>query len=343
MIKSLLSKIKFELSLNPKIISTIDYRLFIPLNYKAVCLLQADFELAWAWRFSKSLGNPIEQANEIGLRERSNIPRIIELSEYFNIPITWATVGHLFLKSCTKSANGRPHPEIQRLSHFKNKYWDFSKNDWFESDPCSDYKKSPSWYSPDLIHRILESNVEQEIGCHTFSHIDCRDEICSPEVFDSEINACKRAASGYNIKLKTFVHPAHTIGNIERLALHGFSSYRTDYENVLGYPVKHDSGIWEIKNTAALYYRNKWSLDYHIYRYKKIIDRAIRTNTVCCLWFHPSLEKEYIDIVFASLFKYLDNNRKEILISTTSNYIDSLNRRLSFLNHSFHSETKSTK
>lgn len=323
--KAKLSKIKFELSLNPRIRSIVDHKNYIPPSYKAVLLLQADLELAWAWRFSKSLINPLINSEEKGLQERRNVPIILNLCEEYSIPITWATVGHIFMESCSPSSIGLPHPEIERLSNFENKFWKYDGKDWFDSDPCSDFRKSPAWYGPDIIDNIIDSSINHEIGCHTFSHIDCRDDVCSPEVFDSEIIACKKLANDKGIELKSFVHPAHTIGNIDRLTMHGLTSFRTDYENVLAYPMQHPSGIWEIKNTAALYYRKGWGVDYHIYRYKKIIDRAIKSNTVCCLWFHPSLEPKFLKTILTEIFVHINENQKDILISTTGDYIDWLN------------------
>ena len=202
-----------------------------------------------------------------------NIPKILDLCDKYNIPITWATVGHLFLEKC-KRENGLPHSNIKRLPYFENKYWKFDNGDWFQNDPCSNWKDAPEWYAPDLIKDILSRKVNHEIGCHTFSHIDCRDEVCSSEVFESEMLACIKLAKKYGIELKSFVHPGHTIGNLDSLVKLGFTSFRTDYRNLLGYPKKHKNGLWEFEQTAEFVYRPEWSIKYHIYRYKKIIDRS---------------------------------------------------------------------
>ncbi len=326
MIKPVLSKLNFAIGRNPVTEKTENFRNFIPEPFKAVVLISADFELSWAWQFAKHTKYPLEKALKNARQERENVPVFLGLCEQYNIPITWATVGHLFLESCKRS-NGLAHPELLRLNNLENEFWLFGGKDWFENDPCTDFLTSPEWYCPDLIQLILKSKVKHEIGSHTFSHIDCRDIVCSVNVFDSEITACKIEAEKLGIQLKTFVHPAHTIGNIERLSYHGFTSFRTDYKNALGYPFRHPSGIWEIKNTAALYYRKEWTLKYHIYRYKKIIDRAIRSNTVCCFWFHPSVEAFFIDEVFKELFDYLNRNRSDVWISTTADYIDWLNSK----------------
>jgi len=184
-IKSNLSKLNFFLGRNPQVIKTHDWKKFVPEPYESVITISADFELAWAPRYSKRFVNAKENALFLARRERRNLPVLLKYCDHYNIPITWATVGHLFLESC-KKINGVEHPDIVQLSGYENKYWKFTGNNWFEYDPCSNYKDAPEWYAPDLIDLILKSKTLHEIGCHTFSHIDCRDEVCSDEVFRSE-------------------------------------------------------------------------------------------------------------------------------------------------------------
>lgn len=324
--KSNLSKINFALGRNPKIEKIKHYRKFVPEPYEAVITITADFELAWAPRYSKDSENAFDKAINLAQRERENVYKILNLSEQYGIPLTWATVGHLFLKEC-KRENDVAHKEIPKVKKYKGIYWDFNGNDWFEYDPCSDYNKSPEWYAPDLIEMILNAKVKHEIGCHTFSHIDCRDEVCPPELFEAEINECKKEAAKFGLELKSFVHPGHTIGNLTKLAQLGFTSFQTDPGNILGYPVKHSNGLWELKRTYEFVWREGWSVDYHIYRYKKIIERAIKTNTVCNFWFHPSFESIFLEKILPKIFEFINKMSKEIYLTTVNNYTNFLNEQ----------------
>ena len=319
-IKSLLSKINFQLGRNPKVERRKDWRNFIPNHYKSVIIITADFELAWAWRYAKEGEDAYELAMEKAQLERDNIPTILELCDHYEIPITWATVGHLFLDSCEKQ-NDKAHSEISKVNPYKGPYWDFNGNDWFEYDPCTDYKTDPEWYAPDLVKMILDAKVEHEIGCHTFSHIDCRDEICPPALFESELHACKKAAKEFGIELESFVHPGHTTGHLDKLAESGFTSFQSDPGNILGCPIRHQNGLWELKRTYEFSYRKEWSVDYHIYRYKKLIDRAIKSHTVCNFWFHPSFEKSFVDMILPEIFKHINNKLGEIRAVTVDDYI----------------------
>lgn len=319
--KALLSKVYFWLHRNPTVESRTDFRKFIPEPYQTVVLISADFELAWAPRYDKSVANPLEYALQLARRERLNVPKIIELCDEFNIPITWATVGHLFLESC-QAANGKKHPEIPAVGHYEGPFWDFASNDWFEHDPTSDLQHAPEWYAPDLIRRILDANAAHEIGSHTFSHIDCRDGVCPPELLRAELQACKKLAQEWGLNLKSFVHPGHTIGNLAVLAVEGFTSFRTDYRNVLGFPKKHAAGIWELEQTAAFDYRKEWSIEYHVFRYIEIIKRAIASNTVCVFWFHPSFDTIIVEKIWPAVFQFLDENRDKIWVTTHGAYFE---------------------
>ncbi|HOM41746.1 MAG TPA: polysaccharide deacetylase family protein [Bacteroidales bacterium] len=325
MIRSFLSKINFELHCNPVVSSSKEWKKYIPEQYKSVIMLSADFELAWAWQYSKLFKDPVREAKKLALRERENIPEILKICDKYNIPVTWATVGHLFLESCNND-NEKAHEKIPRLFHFENDYWKFSGNDWFENDPCSDYLKDPEWYAPDLIKLILNSEVKHEIACHTFSHIDCRDEVCTPELMRAELIECKRLAENWGLELRSFVHPGHTIGNLDVLSEEGFTNFRTNYNNILGFPVKHKNGLWELKQTAEIVFRKGWSIKYHIYRYITIIERALKSRTICVLWFHPSLDPIVVEEIFPEVFSFLNKNRDKIWITTHSEYVTWLER-----------------
>jgi len=324
-IKAEISKVKFSLGLSPEIDKIADFRKFIPDPYSSVVLISADFELAWAWRYSKSFENALSVAIQLAKLERDNLPQIVSLCEHFNIPITWATVGHLFLESCEKG-KGLAHAGMPRLDHFENQYWKFAGKDWYEYDPCTNLETDSEWYCPDLIKIIQASKVKHEIACHTFSHIDCRDVICSPEVMRAELRKCKELAKDFGVKLSSFIHPGHTIGNLDVLKEEGFTNFRTDYRNVLGYPKKHSNGLWELEQTAEFNLRKEWTVKYHAKRYIEIVNRSIKTNTVCVFWFHPSLDPVFIHEIWPRVFSYLDSVRDKVWITTHEEYINFLNR-----------------
>ena len=50
----------------------------------------------------KKIKIPLEFGLKKAKQSRENVPVLLKIFEDFNIPITWATVGHLFLESCNK-------------------------------------------------------------------------------------------------------------------------------------------------------------------------------------------------------------------------------------------------
>jgi hypothetical protein len=317
--------LSFTLEQNPRIeIRRPDFRQFIPQPYEGVVIISADFELAWAWRLDKRSADPLKLSLDLARKERENLPRILDLCDKFDIPITWGTVGHLFLEHCQRQ-EGKAHTGIQRIPHFENEWWKYASGDWFDSDPCSSFAEAPEWYAPDLIRKIIDSKAGHEIGCHTFSHISCSDGSCPPEVLRSELEATRLAAAPFGIEPESFIFPGHTMGNYDTLKEAGYTSMRTNFINVLGYPSLLPNGLWEHKTTMELYYNRRFTKSYNLKRYEVILNKCIHKNMVCNLWFHPSFDTVSIEKILPSVFAKINKNRKKLWVTTMKEYTAWLN------------------
>lgn len=73
-------------------------------------------------------------------------------------------------------------------------------------------------------------------------------------------------------------------------------------------------------------WREGWSLSYHIHRYKKIVERAIKHRKVCYFWFHPSMDSRCIDLM-KGLFDFIVDNKDNLAIMTTKDYVEFINHR----------------
>ena len=318
--------ISFEVGRNPKIASRPgNFRDYIPKAYDGVIIISADFELAWAWRFAKVTKDPKSESEAYAKKARKNIPVLLSLCEEFNIPITWGTVGHLFLEECKRNQAGIAHPEISRLNYFENSWWKYDKGDWFDLDPCSSLQEDDAWYAPDLIQKILDSPVNHEMGTHTFSHIDCTDQHCPPSVIEDELVACQKAADKFNVQLESFIFPGHTMGNFETIRKCGYTSVRTNYINEIGYPVKDEYGLWRFPATAEIIMKPSYSKGYNLYRYRKIIARTVKNKALTNLWFHPSLPCETVEPLFKSIFSNIRQYGDRIWVTTMKDYTKWLN------------------
>src|SRR5258706_4985083 len=125
----------------------------------------------------------------------------------YSIPITWATVGHLFLESCKRSGSGLAHAEMPRPK--VNDRWN---GDWYMHDPCSDVRQDPLWYAPDLVQQIVDAKTRHEIGTHTFSHINFSTRCSTSDLVHEEIHACAEAMRPFGGTPRSLVFPHNIMG-----------------------------------------------------------------------------------------------------------------------------------
>lgn len=265
----------------------------------AAVSVSADFELNWAFR-----GRSAEERDRLGATERQNVPYILSLLEELQIPITWATVGHLFLSSC--SCNGRaPHDAMPRPP--LNARW---QGDWYKHDPCTDLQRDPLWYAPDLIEQVMNSRVGHEIGSHTFSHIDFSSKTSNRELVEREIEESIDLMAPLGLRLRSLVYPFNNMGHSyhELLYRMGVIAVRHRDSRVrLSYPERSIDGVYKIYESmnlrmADLYdYRDKAEL---------FIGEAVERQSAYHLWFHPSDPRSVFEKEFYGIMSIIDQRRK---------------------------------
>jgi hypothetical protein len=322
---SKLTKFVFAISRKPfaKKNLTRSKKLF-PNGESGGLIISVDFELAWAFRYSKKYSDPLLVASQLSQKTRLNFATLLFLAEENKIPYSWATVGHLFLESCKPG----DHNWMNRIPYF-NDHWKYIKGDWFEHDPSTSYQENENWYAPDLIKLILASNINHELGCHTFSHIDFSDKNCPSLVAEDEIVACINAMAPYGIRPKSMVFPGGTYGNIAVLKKYGFNIYRRNVEYDIAYPYRDKFGLL-VSPTSACFDKtyDDWTPNYTLKRFKKYIDKAILTNTISHFWFHPSIDQWTINNLFPELFYFFDQQRQKgnLWIGTMGEISDYINK-----------------
>jgi peptidoglycan/xylan/chitin deacetylase (PgdA/CDA1 family) len=287
--------------------------------------ISLDFELIWG---TLDLFGP-SGFREACEKERLLIERLLDLFVEYEIPATWCILGHLFLKECGCS-DGRKHPEIIRPSH------SWCKKDWFEHDPCSDEEKAPLYYGRSLVSKIRSCPVEQEIGCHTFSHVIFGDVGCSRATAESELRACVELARNLGIELRSFAFPRNQVGHLDVLHQFGFQCYRGPepvwHENkVIPDVVRRLNRLWEVLTTTqpptvlpALTPSGLWNLpgsmiffpmngirrfipiEWRIKRALKGLQAAAQNNRVFHLWFHPTNLADQTEEMFFGLSRILE-------------------------------------
>jgi peptidoglycan/xylan/chitin deacetylase (PgdA/CDA1 family) len=271
-------------------------------NASAACCISADFEMGWGWR---SLG--LHAAESMGSKERLHLPLILALLEEYSIPITWATIGHLFLESCGRSSRGLAHADMPRPS--SDGSW---SGDWYAHDPCSDVASAPSWYGPDLIQQIVDCRTPQEIGTHSFSHVNFSAQCSSRDVVERELKSCLEVMQPFGLRPRSLVFPRNRAeySYLPLLASAGIIAVRhRERENRvrLSYPERTPSGIYKIYESMNL--RIAKHYDY-LQKAKIFIRKAVERQAVYSLWFHPSDPTAWFEPQLREILSHIDSERR---------------------------------
>lgn len=303
-ISTIRSKIAFHLLRKPRYL-LLDNQII----KKGILCISVDFELAWGWRYAY---NSKIDVQKISRQERENIPLILRKLEDLNIPITWAIVGHLFLRSCNKE-NGIAHPDMPRPRFFKNKLWEYKIGDWYDFDPCTDFISAPNWYAPDLVEKILNSKVQHEIACHSFSHIGFNEKYCPKELAEAELKKCGEVMAKFGIKPVSMIFPGDEAGHFEILEKFGYRCARYfPFANIeISAPIKLKESLWAILSSSNILPDDNWNSEYIVWRLKKYLDKAIEKKTLCHLWLHPSISERRIKEVLFPTLEYSLRKRDE--------------------------------
>lgn len=170
-------------------------------------VISLDAELAWGYHDLDPY--PVEKTR--GARYAWSW--LVDAFEAFDLPATWAVVGHLFLDRCDGDHADHPTPP-----------------GWFRRDPGGSAVDHPLWFGPDLIRAVLDSPVGHEIGSHSFSHVPfapaAGDPLVSRAALSAELSRCVDLAARWGLSLESLVFPRNRVGHLDLLADHGLRNYR---------------------------------------------------------------------------------------------------------------------
>ena len=299
---------------------------------KGVLIISIDLEFAWGINYGLPRGLPstCRYLKIVKRRSRRNVDKLLKFSERFNTPFTWGVVGGL-LKSLSKN-NFSSYLDI--LSKFK-----------LNKDLYMDEK---IWYGADIVEKIIESKVEHEIACHSFSHIDLSR--CSRNTALKEIRKCKGVMRDYGVNPKTFIFPGNEIGYLDLLKQEGFKIFRLNGEGVCNnyYPryflhctlanMVRDllfpsivspilvNGLVGIP--SSLYFQSPYNVD--VFRMQVVairgINRAVERKEIFHITMHDYLETDLLLNIFLKVLSYAVKLRDQgkLNIETMNSYYDKL-------------------
>jgi peptidoglycan/xylan/chitin deacetylase (PgdA/CDA1 family) len=128
---------------------------------------------------------------------------LVELFDTFDVPVTWAVVGHLLLTECDGEHEGYP-------------------DGWFARDRGGWGGDRGLLEAPALVDAVLDSGPDHELAAHTFSNVAFAE--ASRELARREVINAIRAAHDRGLEPRTFVFPGQPVHR-DLLAEWGFSAY----------------------------------------------------------------------------------------------------------------------
>jgi peptidoglycan/xylan/chitin deacetylase (PgdA/CDA1 family) len=161
---------------------------------------------------------------------------------------------------------------------------------------------------PTAYRSILESQQPQEIGVHTYSHIDVS--ASTEDELEVDIQKCLKVLD-LKVPPKTFIFPWNRQGHFEKLKKMGFTVYR-EQDRAICLPFKNQS-LWNIPPT---YYIDKKSFGAHEL-IMKYLDLCISWNSTFHLWFHPwsvvtDNDGEFVRNTLDPLFRYINEKQASL-------------------------------
>ncbi len=296
-------------------------------------VLSIDTELAWGTRGDVFYKTDYERTREV-------IGRLLTLLAKYEIPATWAVVGHLFLSECSRDEFGRLHPQVIRPAGWTG------ENDWFSMDPGTSRAQDPIWYGDDVVAQIQACACPQEIGSHSFSHFYA--DACSRESFLSDTAEAVRVSAMASVKPVSYVFPQNRVNHLDVLKEQGFTCYRGSDENWyrtfphLFKKIAHmiddyliptapaitpqlEAGLVNIPGSWFYGHARGWAkyvpIGMRIAKAKAGIRAAIKKDQVFHLWFHPfNLASDPDNLLHGleEIFKYAKEQRIAGKLETVS-------------------------
>ncbi|WP_049890069.1 polysaccharide deacetylase family protein [Natronorubrum sulfidifaciens] len=276
-------------------------------------VLSLDAELGWGFHDLERL--PIERV-ESG---RRGWTVMLELLEEFDVPATWAVVGHLMLESCDGTHAQHPAPD-----------------GWFERERGEWQDRKDLRFGCDLVTALLESDVDHEFASHTFSHVLFGHPETDRELAAAELERSIEIATEWGCSFESFIYPRNAVGHRDVLAEYGVSAYRgwtpnregaravfdsmVRDQSLLVDPYIDDYGLVNVpaslflfgfEGTARTLAESIWT-DPMVALARRGIDEAVTHDGTFHMWLHPNnLTTERDDKRMRAILSYLERRRSE--------------------------------
>lgn len=266
-----------------------------------IFILSLDTEIAWGTYGAAKL----RASSPCFDGYRAYFPRLVALLDQYQIPATWAVVGHLFLDRCDG------HPDVLQPHYTWADAPDSAR------DPCSDVDRAPWYYGADIIAQIRAANMPHDIGTHTFTHVIAGDPAVNRAIWESQLAKCAALHAQHGLTMRSLVYPQNNIAYLDTLPDYHIIAYRGEEESwYRGFPRRLQRACHLLDRTLALPpptydparlkvndrlvnlpasqflmaydgIRGKIPTGARVAQARRGLDAAVRKGHIYHLWFHP--------------------------------------------------------
>ncbi|NKE37599.1 polysaccharide deacetylase family protein [Natronococcus sp. JC468] len=276
-------------------------------------VISLDAELGWGFHDLEPLPTARVEAGRRGWET------MLELCDEYEVPATWAVVGHLMLESCDGVHADHPAPE-----------------GWFDRERGAWRDREDLRYCPELVRAILEADADHELASHSFSHALFGRPETDREFAAAELERSVELAREWGLTVDSFIYPRNDVGHRDVLAEYGVGAYRgrsptpdgirglldstVRARSMLVEPRVDEYGLVNVPASLFLFgfegpartvAESVWS-DPMVVLARRGIDDAVDGDGVFHMWLHPNnLTRERDDERMRAILSYLARRRAE--------------------------------
>jgi peptidoglycan/xylan/chitin deacetylase (PgdA/CDA1 family) len=252
-------------------------------------VISVDAELGWGFH---DLQDPPTARLAAG---RNGWLRLVSLFDAYDVPATWAIVGHLYTDRCDRMHANHPFgPE------------------WFDRERESWRTRPDLRFGRPLIAAVRDADADHELASHTYSHVQFGG--ATREVARAEVEQSVAAAREFGVDTKSLVFPRNDVGHLDVLADAGIECYRganpapqsgmkklrnalvSDRSPPLVEPERDEHGLVNVPASLYLYgFENRprdvvatFRGDPILRQVRTGLDEAADSDGVLHLWLHPN-------------------------------------------------------
>lgn len=277
-------------------------------------VISIDAELGWGFH---DMAEPPRERVE---HARWGWKTVHSLLDEYEVPATWAVVGHLMLDDCDGVHEDHPAPPG---------WFGRERGEWFERRDLR--------FAPDLVTRLVESPVAHELASHSFSHVLFADGRTTGELARAECRRARAIAADWGLSMESFVFPRNGVAHRDALLETGFSVYRGPTtlpegassvlaslargESLLVEPRIDDHGLVDVPASVFVYgfegalrraVEAVWR-DPMVTLVRRGIDQAAAAEDgLFHIWLHPNnLVSEADAVRFERILEYIEQRRSD--------------------------------